>query len=165
MWALSWQNATTSEVIFVIESLLQWLHLSQAMGLSSTIFKILNKIERFRKSEEYRNFEQFKKCMRKSFWSFQKILISQSFWIFQKFWNFQKFCIFQKTLNFTQFFNLSKFLKISKKYDQDNSPRRIILQKWIKQYPLGRIRQVYFDQSEAAESILTNQKPLTNPHT
>ena len=28
LWALSWQNATTSEVIFVIESLLQWLHLS-----------------------------------------------------------------------------------------------------------------------------------------
>ena len=36
--ALSWQNATTSEVIFVIESLLQWLHLSSAMVSSSTFF-------------------------------------------------------------------------------------------------------------------------------
>ena len=53
----------------------------------------------------------------------------------------------------------------NKKYDPYNSPHRIIWQKWIKQYPLGRIRQVSFDQSEAVEFILTNQKPLTNAHT
>ena len=53
----------------------------------------------------------------------------------------------------------------NKKYDPYNSPRHIIWQKCIKQYPLGRIRQVYFNQSEAVEFISTNQKPLTNAHT
>ena len=38
LWPLSWHNATTSEVIFVIESLLQWLRLSSAMGSSSIYF-------------------------------------------------------------------------------------------------------------------------------
>ena len=73
LWALSWQNATTSEVIFVIESLLQWLHLRSAMGPSSTFFEILKNFEKFKNSEEFINFEKFKKCMTKSFWIFKKI--------------------------------------------------------------------------------------------
>ena len=57
-WALNWPY----EVIIVIESLLQCLHLSSAMGLSSTFFEI---------------WKNSKKCMRKSrnlFWKFPKSL-------------------------------------------------------------------------------------------
>ena len=74
LWALSWQNATTSEVIFVIESLLQWLHLRSAMGPSSTFFfEIWNFFEKIKNSEGFKNFENFKKCMAESFLMFQKI--------------------------------------------------------------------------------------------
>ena len=73
LWALSWQNATTSEVIFVTESLLQWLHLSSAMVppstfckfskivfviLSYAFFKLFKFFDFF---NLFRNFEKFRK--------------------------------------------------------------------------------------------------------
>ena len=98
---LSWQNATTSEVIFVIESLLQWLHLRSAMGPSSTFFlkfwKILKNLKILKNSK-------FLKNSKSAWWNL--------FEFFKKKIIFQNFCIFQKILNFL---NYSKFLKISKK--------------------------------------------------
>ena len=66
LWALSWQNATTSEVIFVIESLLQWLHLSSAMVSSSTFFckfsKIGSMISSYAFFQNFLIFQLFSKC-------------------------------------------------------------------------------------------------------
>ena len=97
---LSWQNATTSEVIFVIESLLQWLHLSSAMGRHQLFFwnfenfwkNLKNiKILKISKSVWQNLFEFFKKLKFPKFLNFSKILnVSKFFWIFQNFWKFQK---------------------------------------------------------------------------
>ena len=83
MWTLSWQNATTSEVIFVTESLLQWLHLSSAMVPPSTfckfskivfvissyaffeLFKIFEFFNLFRNVEKFRKIQKFWKIQKK----------------------------------------------------------------------------------------------------
>ena len=83
LWALSWQNATTSEVIFVTESLLQWLHLSSAMVPPSTfckfskivfvissyaffeLFKIFGFFNLFRNVEKFRKIQKFWKIQKK----------------------------------------------------------------------------------------------------
>ena len=80
---LSWQNATTSEVIFVTESLLQWLHLSSAMVPPSTfckfskivfvissyaffeLFKIFGFFNLFRNVEKFRKIQKFWKIKKK----------------------------------------------------------------------------------------------------
>ena len=103
----SWQNAITSEVIFVIESLLQWLHLSSAMVSSSTFFCKFSKIGSmissyasfaFSKFFEFfnffRNVEKFwknkKECMMISRNLFLKI--QKSWWDTHEtfFWKIQK---------------------------------------------------------------------------
>ena len=66
---LRWRNATTSELIFVIESLLQWLHLCSVMVTSSTFFEILKILN---SSKILKN---SKKCMtklRNPFWKKSK---------------------------------------------------------------------------------------------
>ena len=82
--APSWLNATKSEVIFVIDSLLQWLRLSSAIGsnligiyfeiswamgpnLIATYFEILKNFENSKILKNPKILKNSKKCMTKTF--------------------------------------------------------------------------------------------------